>query len=507
MRIAPGAARMPGRRMAELLIKSKRLMKANPAILSILRQALVLLIIALSCGLAGAQAQDPNQGQSKSPAEDTSATTANASSSPGSSRTAKQAISKYIQIPLLYMTDRGIDQRRQFVNDRKEEAGSIHDVYCGNINYTLVNLEDKELTDKRIALGWQNKAKRSKMVHKLMPAPAQPSSALAEFGERLIEVADRSGQKDMVIFVHGFNTSFELAARCAAQLAYQTEHPVLLYSWPSRAKLLQYFVDSGNNEWSQEHFNRLLELLFDLKEKHALRPSIVAHSMGNRLVVRAAPVLQGKQLFHDVYLVDPDFDSQTFIHYVARYAHDKELKVGRKMRILFSHKDNALPVAQALFGGYTRLGQGVDTIAESIFNPRLMMPAAFNKTRAILSRKKVAATAAADDVLTNLFRKELDWIDFTTLDHGIIGHSIPYKLIAELGSTSGPGPDLEFAPVEVGVTDFAGKILGNFLGNKKVCRPLGTCRKVVKKQKRNLTAPGLAGSDDKQPDGPQSSLR
>lgn len=119
--------------------------------------------------------------------------------------------------------------------------------------------------------------------------------------------------------MHGFNNPFSGAARSAARLAYYAECPVILYSWPSAGKILQYYTDLGNNEWSQEHFNRFLEELMKIKEQTGLKFSLFAHSMGIKLAVRGAPVVKGKQLFENIFLINPDFDSRTFVHYVSRF--------------------------------------------------------------------------------------------------------------------------------------------------------------------------------------------
>jgi hypothetical protein len=206
---------------------------------------------------------------------------------------------------------------------------------------------------------------------------------------------------------------------------------------------------------------------------------VVAHSMGNRLFVRSAPVLGSQRLFEQVFLVDPDLDTETFLHYVARYAQSKDGSISNKMHILFSHKDNALPLAQMLFGGYTRLGQGADTIAESMLRPRQMMPAVVRGARTALTRKKSLTSESSGDFAQNLFRKELDWIDFTALDHGIIGHSIPYKLIASVARNDSAGDGLAFEPVPVGFVALKDKMLSRYFGNKKQCSPMGVCKRVV----------------------------
>ncbi|MFX8708268.1 alpha/beta hydrolase, partial [Acinetobacter baumannii] len=85
-------------------------------------------------------------------------------------------------------------------------------------------------------------------------------------------------------------------------LAYSVEYPVVFYSWPSVPKTLKYVVDGGNNEWSQEHFNMFLNDLLQFRNEHKIHLIIVSHSMGNRLVMRAAHLLERTQLVRDAEL-------------------------------------------------------------------------------------------------------------------------------------------------------------------------------------------------------------
>jgi len=414
----------------------------------------------------------------------TAATTAPTPNNEESAKVSNEGIShkrypKSFQIPILFMTDRTMDQHQNFGNGRMVESSSINDVYCGELSYSLRNDDEKQASGALTQLGWKTYRKARKLQSDLLANPEQPSDELQEFGKRIVEYVKKTSSKELVLFIPGYNNSFESSAKCAALLAYQTERPVLLYSWPSTAKVLQYFVDSGNNEWSQEHFNRLVELLRSLKDREGINVEVVAHSMGNRLFVRSAPVLGSQRLFEQVFLVDPDLDTETFLHYVARYAQSKDSSISSKMHILFSHKDNALPVAQMLFGGYTRLGQGADTIAESMLRPTQVMPAMVRGARTALTRKKSLASESSGDFAHNLFRKELDWIDFTALDHGIIGHSIPYRLIASVSQTDSAGAGLAFEPVQVGTLGLKDKMLSRYFANKKQCNPLGVCKRVV----------------------------
>ncbi len=431
--------------------------------------------------------------------------------------------SQYLQIPLLYMTDRAITNNG-YTNQRKYEEGSIYNVYCGSLQYTLENSDDKNLTPAREHMGWHNAdkpAKRHSLIVKSLPGSGT-SMAYDKFGQAIVDTVKRTGAKEVFIFLHGFNNPFAASASKAAMLAYSVECPVVLYSWPSVGKILQYPVDECNNEWSQEHFNRLIEELLDLKEKYGLKFDLVGHSMGNRLAIRSAQMVRGKHLFEQVFLVDPDLDAETFVHYVARYtiggkqtggspadllmdyATDKALRNHAKLRILFSRRDNALPITQLLFGGYTRLGQGADSMMESFFCPDTFTNALQNATDFIqannpfnpnqnqknqgapisLSPEGTGTEGPNSEGLDNnkesiAFKRAFEWVDYTILDHGILGHTLPFSLVANLWADDKPGKDLAIIETENdGVNRFTSIASRLFKEGRRISA-MGSCKKVV----------------------------
>ena len=278
--------------------------------------------------------------------------------------------------------------------------------------------------------------------------------------------------------VHGFNTPFAAAAKEAALVAYNVQHPVIMYSWPSKGKFSQYDVDLGNNEWSQEHFDALLEELKQIKDNSNIKFTLIAHSMGNRLVVHSAPVLKDKHIFKQAFLVDPDFDAETFVHYLLRYARisDDGAKVAEvtsasgkseaieptSVRILFSHKDHALPLSEFLFGGYTRLGQAADTLLTTVVTP-FSIPEKLSDA--------LGSTGTKDASKNNVgelpkWMMNFEWIDFTVLDHGVIGHTVPYGLIASLWSTNLPGPGLKIVHSDNGAPNRLSSLFLRLFGER-----------------------------------------
>ncbi len=419
-------------------------------------------------------------------------------------------VSHYVQIPVLYMTDRECS-KNGFLNQRKLENGSIYDMYCGSLEYIIENSQQKTLTEEQKKLGWHYVDKLPKNPLVLNPlSESGKKYVYAQFGEKIIETAKSSGHNEIFLNVHGFNNPFAGSARTAAILAYTVGRPVVLYSWPSAARIALYDVDSTNNEWSQEHFNRLMDELVGVKKKSDVKFVLVAHSMGIRLPLRSASLLEGKNLFNQAFLIDPDLDAETFVHYVARCAlgavQEREAMAKTdssnistapnvlensdgKLRILFSHHDNALPIVQLLFsGGYTRLGQGADSMLASVFDPNTM-PNIFQGASELFqpdggkdassSQENQENIDELEDAEYQKLVKSFKWIDYTVLDHGLLGHKVPFELIENLWSTGKPGEGLALKTTEDASVNRFTRFSSRVFRQSKHFGDVGRCEKVV----------------------------
>jgi esterase/lipase superfamily enzyme len=109
----------------------------------------------------------------------------------------------------------------------------------------------------------------------------------ALLAEELAGSVNQSSSKDAFVFVHGYNVSFEDAARRTGQMAFDLNFigAPIFYSWPSNGTVAAYLQDETNVAWSAPHFRTFLALLSE--RSGAERIHVIAHSMGNRLVCDA----------------------------------------------------------------------------------------------------------------------------------------------------------------------------------------------------------------------------
>jgi esterase/lipase superfamily enzyme len=163
---------------------------------------------------------------------------------------------------------------------------------------------------------------------------------------------DAAGAHDILVFIHGFNVSFEAAARRAAQLAYDLDFTgvIVLYSWPSRGAVTGYTADTNSADWSTPHFvNFVREMLPGIGARQI---HVLAHSMGNQILARALDRLgpSGGQRLGHVVFVAPDVDDGVFGQLAGGFG-DRAVSY----TLYMSSKDLALRVS-GIVGGHSRAG-------------------------------------------------------------------------------------------------------------------------------------------------------
>ncbi|MDH0630917.1 alpha/beta hydrolase [Pseudomonas mosselii] len=214
------------------------------------------------------------------------------------------------------------------------------------------------------------------------------------FFEGVTSEIERGTERSALIFVHGYNVSFEEAARRTAQMAddLQFSGVSAFFSWPSRAKYKAYTVDERNIEWAELDIKNFLR---DFMEKtSATHIYLVAHSMGTRGLTRALAALSSErpelaQKVRGIILAAPDIDAEVFKRDIA----PKLVSSGRSFTLYASSNDKAL-MASKMIHGYSRAGEsgkgivvldGMDTIDASSVDTDLVGHSYFGDARTIIS--------------------------------------------------------------------------------------------------------------------------
>jgi esterase/lipase superfamily enzyme len=176
-----------------------------------------------------------------------------------------------------------------------------------------------------------------------------------------------------LVYLHGFNVSFETAAVRAAQIGFDLKVPGLtaFFSWPSRGRVSGYVSDGTSIEASERHIAEFLTRF--AQDSGATRVHLIAHSMGNRGLLRSIQRIArqatdaAKVRFGQIFLAAPDVDSQTFADLARLYS-----QVSERTTLYVSSKDLAL-AGSSIVNDYPRAGfippvtivDGIDTIEVS----------------------------------------------------------------------------------------------------------------------------------------------
>ena len=159
---------------------------------------------------------------------------------------------------------------------------------------------------------------------------------------------------DALVFVHGFNNTFDDAAFRMAQIVWDLGYRGLpvLFSWPSRAGVLEYQYDRESALASRRRFIELLQIL--QKDHSVERVHVLAHSMGNFLVLDALANLVGTSdplRIAELIMAAPDIDRDQFLQNVPFVQ-----KIVKGMTLYASSNDRALVLSRGLAGGIPRAG-------------------------------------------------------------------------------------------------------------------------------------------------------
>jgi esterase/lipase superfamily enzyme len=189
-----------------------------------------------------------------------------------------------------------------------------------------------------------------------------PLSAAA-FAQALRAQVGHSPSRDVLVFVHGYNSSFEDAARRTAQLAYDLDFDgtPMMYSWPSQASTAAYTVDEAAVGISGRKMAQFLDTV--VAQSGASRIHLIAHSMGNRALVEALQTyLAGKpgsadrKVFGQIVFTAPDVDRDYFTDTVRMFR-----GIAERVTLYASNNDLALKTSEAIHGA-PRAGLGGDRI-------------------------------------------------------------------------------------------------------------------------------------------------
>lgn len=174
--------------------------------------------------------------------------------------------------------------------------------------------------------------------------------------EKSVNRMRRTEADTVVVFVHGYNNSYQEAVFRLAQLRAEAGTGVVpvLFSWPSQGDFRGYVADRDSTTYARDDLVQLLTTLS--RSRPEGRVAVLGHSMGAWLVMEALRQLrlQGRDdviARLQVGLASPDIDVDVFRAQAAVVG-----RLSPPLIVLVSHDDRALAVSSRLAGGRPRLG-------------------------------------------------------------------------------------------------------------------------------------------------------
>jgi esterase/lipase superfamily enzyme len=199
------------------------------------------------------------------------------------------------------------------------------------------------------------------------PNPAKEffvASVIPADSNRFVQrvAADLAGtrSRNVLVFVHGFNTSFEDAAVRAAQVAADLnfDGSVVLFSWPSAASVTSYVRDQAAARNAGFHLLRVLKgVLVAAQPDHV---ELLVHSMGSETIAKSlslAAASDSLPRFDQVVFAAPDLDRRVFAREILPRLEARAIRI----TLYASSDDDALRASRAV-NGVWRLGLGGDSL-------------------------------------------------------------------------------------------------------------------------------------------------
>jgi esterase/lipase superfamily enzyme len=208
-----------------------------------------------------------------------------------------------------------------------------------------------------------------------------------------LAAAAEPGEGCVLLYLHGYRTRFTEAALRAAQLHADLKVPGLtaFFSWPSTGRTAGYMADEDTVQHAERHLRRYVRDL--CARSGARKVHVLAHSMGNRAMLRVAMGAVGRTAaaggiaLGQVVLAAPDVGARFFAAEAGAYR-----SVADGTTVYVSSKDKALLSSGTLHGapraGFApplTLVEGIHTIETDAVDLTLLGHGYYAQARPVLA--------------------------------------------------------------------------------------------------------------------------
>ena len=166
----------------------------------------------------------------------------------------------------------------------------------------------------------------------------------------------RTYRDQSIVFIHGYNMSFDDALFRTAQISYdlQFDGAAFTYSWPSGGGLASYIYDRDSAQGAERYLYEFLQMVQNETGTQSI--NIIAHSMGNQMLLQVLRSLklrapQAVSKINQIILAAPDVDRDAFEAIAAEIT-----GVAKGITLYASANDRALEASRFVAGNKPRAG-------------------------------------------------------------------------------------------------------------------------------------------------------
>ena len=258
---------------------------------------------------------------------------------------------KYVTYDVLFGTNRnkkGSAGNSTFGKDRDTKLHTGKCVVSIPLNHETASLERP---------GWFRELIFGESPEKDFTILSTEEMNLDAFGSELQKKLAHSDEEDVLLFIHGYNSTCKDAVMRAAQLGYDLNFKgaVTAFTWPSLGTVGGYLADMDSARLSSGY---LLEFLREILKASTKKLYIIAHSMGNVVLTEALVKMKEanefpSKIIHEIVLAAPDIDKDIFVTEIM-----PKICGATRLTLYASENDKALLASEQFRYGYDRIGQG-----------------------------------------------------------------------------------------------------------------------------------------------------
>lgn len=344
---------------------------------------------------------------------------------------APAVVNRFVSVPVWYLTDRTpLSPREGLARYGGRRSGGLR---VGKATVSIPhNHERGSLERPGKILWWELSEDPARHISVRSVTEGDEIEWLSDLKAAVGSGRDEGTTRDILLFLHGYNTTFDQAIRRAAQLSFDIgfRGATVAYSWSSAGTGIGYVADEDaileTGPLLEESLTRLL------RHSGARRVHIVAHSMGNRGVIHALREISRRPLpktasdLSQVVFAAPDVGVTVFTDFIGDYFNSLRTAFNRRsgtparLTLYTCGDDYALGLSHAL-NKSNRVG---DSRQQLVVMPPLDT---VDATMVVVSRDTHAYFVSNRDVLSDLWwvvrgqdaaeRANLDRVEAPTGDY------------------------------------------------------------------------------------------